>query len=424
MKKTFTFLCLTFLIHASLSAQIPCDVITNTPSYTCIDTIKNVKYGEGKHDYFFPDPNNGCAPFESLFTDIFRPCPTIEPPRPLVIFIHGGAFAAGNKSDFWAQCNAFARRGFIAATIQYRLSASAFSFNRRDLIRAGFRAQQDAKAAVRFFKANAAQFNIDTANIFMLGYSAGAVTALNVVYARDEDERPVEANADPTCGDWFGCPICPDLGALEGVGGNPDFSSQIKGVYSMAGAVMDMALMDVQDDAPVFMIHGTNDQTVNYDSACFLNLNPCPKLFGSNSLRKRGEELGLCTQLHTLPGAGHDLTLYAAVITDEAAAFFKQLFCDDNPCNVSSVAGNGNENLLKAFPNPAVYLLNVELPPGSDGVLLLSDFTGKTVLSHLLEPGMLQAQLSLESLPAGVYFLQLAATDGSRQQAAKIFKAR
>ncbi len=416
---TSLFLLLCFLIK--LPAQNSCSQISLIPIYPCVDTVKNIQYGQGRHDYFFPDPVNGCAPFEPLFTDIFRPCVGNEAPRPLVIFIHGGAFAAGNKSDFWPQCAAFARRGYVAATIQYRLSVNLVSLNRHALIRAGFRAQQDAKAAVRFFKANAAEFNVDTSNIYLVGYSAGAITALNVVYARDEDERPAEADYEAICGNWFGCPFCPDLGTLEGEGGNPGFSSKVNGIYSFAGAVMDLSMIDDTDDTPVAMIHGTADQTVDYDSACFLNLIPCAKLYGSNSIQQRTEALGLCTQLHTLPGAGHDLGPYLDTIVAQASAYFYELVCEGNPCVVSSVAETGVHG-LEVYPNPAGDWVKMKLPQPASGEAALINLTGQVISTKILGSGQAELTFSLENVPAGIYFLKWKSRDGGQSATVKFFK--
>jgi acetyl esterase/lipase len=421
MYKLFASIFLSLCFFVKLPGQ-SCQQISLTPIYPCVDTTKNIQYGQGRHDYFFPDPANGCVPFEPLFADVFRPCVGNEAPRPLVIFIHGGAFAAGNKADFWAQCDAFARRGYVAATIQYRLSVNLLTMNRHALIRAGYRAQQDAKAAIRFFKAHADEYNVDTSNVYLVGYSAGAITALNVVYARDEDERPAEANFDGSCGYWFGCPICPDLGTLEGEGGNPDFSSRVKGIYALAGAVMDMPMIDETDDTPVAMIHGTADQTVDYDSACFLNLIPCPKLYGSHSIQQRAEALGLCTQLHTVPGAGHDLTPYMDTIVEEASAFFYKLVCEGNPCAVSSVAEE-NFSTLKAYPNPAGDWVRAEVKMAAGGTLQLFNLTGDMlVLKNTATGTPEELTVPLAGLPPGMYFLQWRSAFGNKIQTARIVK--
>ena len=418
MNKLFLFISIFAVPAAGIFAQAPCELVSTHQIHDCVDTVKNIQYGTGLHDYDFPDPANNCTPAEPLFADVFRPCVGNEAPRPLVIFIHGGAFAAGNKSDFWAQCDEFARRGYVAATIQYRLSVNLLTMNRHALIRAGYRAQQDAKAAIRFFKANAAEFNVDTSNVYLLGYSAGAVTALNVVYTRYEDERPAEANFDGSCGYWFGCPFCPDLGSLEGEGGNPEFSSKVNGIYSMAGAVMDLDVIDETDDTPVAMIHGTADETVDYDSACFLNLSPCPKLYGSHSIQQRAEALGLCTQLHTVPGAGHDLTQYTDTIVAEAAAFFYQLICEGSPCAVSSVA-EAAAPAIEVFPNPAGDWVKLKLPSPKGGEVGLTNLTGQFISKKILGTGQTELTFSLENIPPGIYFMKWKPANGDQSATVK-----
>jgi carboxylesterase type B len=58
----------------------------------------------------------------------------------------------------------------------------AHKFNAKGLVRTGYMAAQDVSAAVRFFKANADKYRIDTNRIFLLGQSAGAVAILHALY--------------------------------------------------------------------------------------------------------------------------------------------------------------------------------------------------------------------------------------------------
>lgn len=403
-------------------SQHPCDLIATSPIHDCIDTLKNVQYGTGRHDYDFPDPANGCTPAEPLFTDIFSPCEMAATPRPLVIFVHGGGFAAGNKADFWAQCDAFAQRGYTAATISYRLSINPLTLSRNSLIRAGYRAMQDAKCAVRYFKAHANEYNIDTAHIYLLGYSAGAVTVLNVAFARDVEEKPAETGFDGSCGYWFGCPFCPDLGTLEGDGGWPGHTSEVNGILSLAGAVMDMSLIDTYDDVPVWMVHGTEDQTVDYDSACYLNLSPCPKLYGSHSIQQRAEELGLCSSLFTIEGAGHDVTPYNDTILAQAVAFFNGLVCQGNPCNVNFAADNRAKAAFKVFPNPVGDYLQIEWPVESSGRIALQNLEGKVLFEKNMKTTGKNIIIPAGGIPPGFYFLKWTSSKDNTLEAYKLVK--
>jgi len=60
---------------------------------------------------------------ENLIIDIYYPDISIDslPLRPFILLIHGGAFLGGSRHDMDYQCMEYARRGFVAATIEYRL---------------------------------------------------------------------------------------------------------------------------------------------------------------------------------------------------------------------------------------------------------------------------------------------------------------
>jgi acetyl esterase/lipase len=99
--------------------------------------------------------------------DLYR---TAEgPPRPLVIYIHGGGWSRGDSrgngaiTDFPALLAELAARGYVVASLNYRLSGEA-----------KFPAQlQDVKAAIRFLRVNAGQYGIDPTRVVLWGGSAG-----------------------------------------------------------------------------------------------------------------------------------------------------------------------------------------------------------------------------------------------------------
>lgn len=84
-------------------------------------------------------------------------------PRPTIICIHGGGCYKGERSNMANLAQALAAKGFVAATISYRLSGEA-KFPA---------AIQDCKAAVRFLRANADQFGVNANAIGVTGLSAG-----------------------------------------------------------------------------------------------------------------------------------------------------------------------------------------------------------------------------------------------------------
>jgi pectinesterase len=123
---------------------------------------------------------------------------------PAVVCIHGGGWAKGNRRSHATLAQALAARGYVTATISYRLSGEA-----------PFPAAiHDCKAAVRFLRAHADAYGIDPARIGAIGLSAGGhLTALLA-----------------TSG---GVP------ELEGDGGHPGVSSAIQAAVPM-GAQTDL----------------------------------------------------------------------------------------------------------------------------------------------------------------------------------------
>ena len=121
--------------------------------------------------------------------DIAVPKKRAEKPRPAIVVIHGGGWIQGDKSSFSTPKNRppgntidFARLGFVAATINYRLAGDA-----------PFPAAiHDCKNAVRFLRANADKYEIDPNRIGAWGNSAGGHLAL--MLAMTESDASLEGD--------------------------------------------------------------------------------------------------------------------------------------------------------------------------------------------------------------------------------------
>jgi sugar lactone lactonase YvrE/acetyl esterase/lipase len=97
-----------------------------------------------------------------LQLDLYRPR-NISSPLPAIICIHGGGWSKGDRGSMTHLAQALSSRGFVTATISYRLSGEI-----------KFPAQiHDCKAAVRFLRANAAKFGIQSDALGVTGLSAG-----------------------------------------------------------------------------------------------------------------------------------------------------------------------------------------------------------------------------------------------------------
>ena len=95
----------------------------------------------------------------ALLLDLHTPSGVKQPP--LIVYVHGGAWRAGSKSD--VPIAGLLDHGFAIASVDYRLSTQA-----------RFPAQiHDIKAAIRFLRAKASSFGINTEKIAIIGSSAG-----------------------------------------------------------------------------------------------------------------------------------------------------------------------------------------------------------------------------------------------------------
>ena len=170
--------------------------------------------------------NQATSTVEDLALDLYRPAGDATTDRPAVIWVHGGSFINGSRKGAfevnWA--TDLARRGYVAASISYRLGSGPSSVG----ITA---AQHDAQAAVRWLRANATTYGIDPDRIAVMGYSAGAVTAIEVAQSSLE----------------------------TGASGAPGESSWVCFASSQAGGTL--PLPD-ERSAPIVLFHATGDPVV------------------------------------------------------------------------------------------------------------------------------------------------------------------
>ncbi|MCG6534782.1 MAG: alpha/beta hydrolase [Syntrophales bacterium LBB04] len=125
------------------------------------------------------------GPNERHRLDVYEPAERSAQPMPVLIFIHGGGFVAGNKSfpssPFYDNIGYyFSRRGIVTVNATYRLAP-------QNPWPAG---AQDVGAVVKWVRDNAGKYGGDSRRIFLMGHSAGAAHV--AAYAFMKELQPKE----------------------------------------------------------------------------------------------------------------------------------------------------------------------------------------------------------------------------------------
>jgi para-nitrobenzyl esterase len=328
--------------------------------------------------------------------DIYEPSNDSEPLRPLFILGHGGSFVAGTKddNDVVTICNAFAKRGYVTASYNYRLGFASLVPNKPEAIRAVYRAVQDAKACVRWFWKTAREGNpykIDTNQIFLGGSSAGAFIAIHYAYLNEESELPSDIDMS-------------QLGDMSGNSGNQGYPEQIKAIVNLCGAIGDISWIK-PNDTPICSMHGTNDATVPYytEMLYMLGFIPIMEVSGSYSIDSMCQTNGTLSSFYTFNNAPHVPYLGSAAYMDTTVNFVTNFLYTQLECatGIESV----NAITISIFPNPAGDFINIDrqIKEAFDYRIFSTD--GKLMLSsNLNDQG--RSGIDIRSLPNGIYFIE------------------
>lgn len=260
-----------------------------------------------------------------LYMDIYEPMGDSLANRPLVIVAFGGGFLSGSR-DHWSIkliCEDLAKRGFVAASIDYRLGMNIFDSDLAN--RAVYRGLQDGRAAVRFFRADASggdTYRIDPDHIYIGGHSSGGFIGLHNAYLDTEVERPLSTYEWVQDGNYVA-----DLGCLDCAGQNVSSDGHANGVFNLAGAIGFTSFIESSDDPEVVMFHSSDDGTVPYDSGePFSSLlwlvvgSDLPVVYGSLEIALRAFDVNLPFTFYSYSNRGHgvhedgDSDLYTDIV--------------------------------------------------------------------------------------------------------------
>lgn len=240
--------------------------------------VRRVSFRSGVNG--FADVTYSTIPgFRPLTLDVYVPPAAARPKGlPLVLYIHGGGWANGHSRqsgafDDWPGVLAsLAARGYVVASLNYRLSSEA-PFPA---------AVQDVKWAIRFLRAHATEYGVDPTKAIVWGGSAGghlaALTATTCGVKSLEPSPPTPATPETTAVaaqsdcvqgavTWYGIfDLASMTGATPGALPPPVARFLACSSESCSTDTLDAASPQhfVKSDMPPFLlVHGSADKTVN-----------------------------------------------------------------------------------------------------------------------------------------------------------------
>ena len=336
MKKIYAHLLGTFVLLSSFGLNAQTRYLDEM--FTEVKVTSDVTYGS----------NIGIitqAPaLEDLKLDIYEPVGDVATNRSVVLLLHTGTFlpavvngqATGDKTDntLVELCNRLAKKGYVAVSANYRLGWNPLSSDpevrRSTLAQAFYRAQQDARTAIRFLRKS-----VDDGNTYGIGdkfavggEGTGGYMALALA-ALDKDTEvllPKFIDSSQNAIDTYGQPV-PYI--IQSVLGNLDatnsgsttamvdhdedpstadievdvplcipnhvgYSSNIDMAFNFGGAMLDTAWIEA-GEVPIASMQNINDEFAPYNVDVLtepVNNDPILEAHGSLPLIRRSTALG------------------------------------------------------------------------------------------------------------------------------------
>jgi len=308
MKRILTTVSVVLVVTTTLIAQVKRNAgsVPNDTSFTVNSTAANVLKQYPQVSLVEPRLPAGVVTrgnlvyakvgARELHLDLFMPVKKSPKGYPGVLLIHGGGWRSGYRQMEWPMAQQLAAKGYVTATVEYRLSPEA-------LYPAGI---HDLKAAIRWMRANAAKYGVDRTKIAVYGCSAGGELAAFLGTTGDMKE-------------------------FEGDLGNANQSSRVQAVVDLDG-VLDFtdpaeSAKDVDPAKPsagkAWFGASFKEKPEIWREASPINYisgKTAPILFVNSSLprfhagRDEGIEkmkkLGIYSEVHTIPDTPHPFWLF------------------------------------------------------------------------------------------------------------------
>ncbi|MFM7765885.1 MAG: T9SS type A sorting domain-containing protein [Sphingomonadales bacterium] len=276
----------TLILAAASFAQIK--YVDPIYAENTVQITKNVSYAT--HISILPVLSGGSPAPENLTMDIYSSSGNTDAKKPLVIFLHTGNFlpryvnngttGARDDSATVAFCKKLAQRGYVVASMSYRLGWNPTSPNenvrRETIINAAYRGVQDLAACVRYFKKDAKNTNtfaVDSTKIAVGGQGTGGYVTLAYATLDRQAEIRLEKfyNLDAKrwmvedslkMGDRLGFKIPGTVGALV-IENHKGYTSNVAIAFNIGGALGDSSWLE-KGSLPIISAHGIQDPFAPY----------------------------------------------------------------------------------------------------------------------------------------------------------------
>jgi len=410
MKKLYILAATIIGVASIQQSSAQCNGRYQTDIYSVVDTTFDIQYGSNT------DLSNNPV---NLMMDIYQPQGDTASMRPLVIFAHGGSFIGGDKAsaDISYMATELAKKGYVCASITYRLAPNAFYLiSEENTVKVVFGAIQDGKAAIRYFRKDAATTNtykIDPDQIFIGGTSAGGILGINLTYMDNINKLSTQWAT------WAN-----EIGGLEGASGNPGYCSRSNGTFGFAGAIADTSWIEATD-VPWYGSHAQNDQTVKYGLGKPLNGTNPVDLFGSSLMTVRLSNLGIYNHFDSYTGGDHPpFASSTSILQDNkdslAMFFYNILDCNPNnlknpnqkTCSLTAINDVEENSIVNAiYPNPFTDAINIELKDINNATVSIFNSMGQLVVNENITNYI--HKIDMSNLAEGAYFIKVSSLNKS-----------
>ena len=254
---------------------------------------------------------------DTLKLDIYQPINDNLKRRSLFIIIHGGGFKTGARNDksLVSLANGIAKKGYVVASVDYRLIDKQTIFNCNlpfnEALKIYSNAQEDVLESISYILRG--NFKIDTKKIILFGTSAGAETLLNITYNKQL------------------------LGKRSKIYKN----ISIAGIISISGALLNSNVINKSNAVPSVFYHGSEDKVIPYYQGAHRSCSPLDKGYfvmdGSKKIVEKLESLHKNFMFYGFKNKGHNILNLPSEDFKEAFIFIRNVVFDGSFYQMSLV---------------------------------------------------------------------------------------